>query len=196
MARLTPHRRSLCALLKELAEDCRGVAAVEMAIVAPLLVLLLLGTAEAAHLIKRHFEVAQTASTVADVVARYENVTKDSINAIFDVSERVMGASTFRSNGRIILSSVAKGSTTASPTTVSWQCSGGGTLPAVSAVGKPTQKATLPGGLVLDVNDNVIVAEVFFKYEPLFRILPLAQTIQKRSLFRPRLGALTTAPGC
>jgi Flp pilus assembly protein TadG len=176
--------------------DCRGVAAVEMAIIAPLLVLLLLGTAEVANLVKTHFEAAQTASTVADVVARYETVTNDNIQAIFAVSERVMGESTFKANGRIILTSVAKAATSGAKTLVSWQCTGGGTLTAPSAIGQVGKTATLPGSLTLDADDNVIVAEVFFHYEPLFSLIPLPQTIKKTALFRPRLGQLTTAPGC
>lgn len=185
-----------CRSISAFARDCRGVAAVEMAVIAPLLILLLLGTAEIANFVKKHFEVAQTASTVADVVARYEMVTKESILAIFDVSERVMGESRFKANGRIILSSVSKAATPGAVPKVAWQCAGGGTLIAISAIGRVGQNATLPGSLTLDADDNVIVAEVFYKYTPLFSLLPLSPAIKKTALFRPRLGALTTAPGC
>jgi hypothetical protein len=43
----------------------------------------------------------------------------------------------------------------------------------------------------------VIVAEVFYRYTPLFsNFMPVETQLYKTAVFRPRLGSLTSAPGC
>ena len=171
-----------------------GVAATEMALIAPLLLFLFLGSAETGLLIRAHFQAAQMASTVADVIARYKAVTSADIVGIFAVSSEVMGASDFDRNGTVVLSSVVTDED--GRATVSWQCSSG-QLGSTSLVGTVGQAASLPGGLVMDDSDNVIVAEVFYRYTPLLDwTAPKVTLAYKTALFRPRLGDLTTAPGC
>jgi hypothetical protein len=183
-------------LIRRIGRDSRGIAAVELALVAPLLIGLLCGTVEVTRLVRSHFEAAQMAATVADVIARYETVTDASIQGIFGASSTVMGADDFTSKGRVVLSSVTKAGANDAPV-VSWQCLGGGKLAATSSVGRVGGAAQLPADMAIDGGDNVIVAEVFYRYQPIFSLLPIAErTIQKTSVFRPRLGALTTAPGC
>jgi Flp pilus assembly protein TadG len=174
----------------------RGIAAVELALASPMLMVLLLGTAEISHFISVHYRSAQMATTVADAVARYEMVSSADIKDILDVSSTVMGTGTFASNGFVILSAVSKANATDAPS-VAWQCTGGGTLVQTSHVGSKLGAATLPGSLVLDAADNVVVAEVFYDYSPLFSLIPIPDTlVYKTAVFRPRLGALTTASGC
>ena len=175
--------------------DRCGVAAVEMAVASPILLLFICGTFELTQYIAAHVKTAQTAATVSDVVARYEAVTADSVKAIFDVSSVVMGDRRFGDRGVIVLSSVARAGRNAA--TVSWQCRGGGKLSAASVIGAVSRTATLPAGFALDEGDNIIIAEFFFRYAPTFSLMPIGErTLRKTAIFRPRLGALTTAPGC
>lgn len=171
-----------------------GVAATEMALLAPMLLLLCFGGAETALLVRTHFQAAQMASTVADVIARYKTVTSADILGIFAVSSEVMGARDFDRSGTVVLSSIAtdgKGSAT-----VAWQCTSG-SLGSSSRVGSIGKAASLPRGLVLGPDDNVIVAEIFYRYAPLMGwTTPEIALVYKTALFRPRLGDLTTAPGC
>jgi Flp pilus assembly protein TadG len=181
--------------IAKMLRDRRGVAAVEMALASPVLLVFICGTFELTQYIATHVKTAQTAATVSDVVARYEAVTADSVKAIFDVSGVVMGDRRFGERGVIVLSSVARVGRAAA--TVSWQCRGGGKLAAASLLGTVSRTATLPDGFVLDEGDNVIIAEVFFRYAPTFSLIPIGErTLRKTAIFRPRLGALTTAPGC
>jgi len=171
-----------------------GIAAVETALLTPVLLTLFLGCSETWFLIRTHFQAAQMASTTADVVARYKAVTSADVAAIFSVSSQVMGAQDFNDKGTVVLTSIAtddKGKAT-----VAWQCTGG--QPGnVSRIGRAGQAAKIPGGLALDKNDNLIVAEVFYKYTPILGWKAPGVTLAyKTALFRPRLGDLTAAPGC
>ncbi|WP_331687527.1 TadE/TadG family type IV pilus assembly protein [Consotaella aegiceratis] len=173
-----------------------GVAAVEMALAAPMLLTMLCGTVEISRFVVAHYQAAQMATTVTDAIAREDTVNAELVDAIFDLSAQVMGKDDFSDNGYIILSSVALEEDQTDPT-VEWQCSGGGDFTQMSAIGQVGQTATLPGNLTIDEDDDVIVAEVFYEYTPVLSWLPIEDTtIYKTAVFRPRLGALTTAPGC
>lgn len=184
----------LLSLARRLVQRKDGIAATEMALLAPMLLLLCFGGAETWLLVRTHFQAAQMASTAADVIARYKSVTSADISGIFAVSAEVMGARDFDRSGTVVLSSIAtddKGNAT-----VAWQCTGGG-LGSSSRVGNIGKAASLPRGLVLGPSDNIIVAEVFYRYAPLLGWAAQEMTlVYKDALFRPRLGDLTTAPGC
>ena len=192
-----PLLRRLVGDLERGRRDRRGIAAVELALASPILLSLFIGTTEIAHFLSVHYQASQMASTVADAVARYDMVTADDISGIFSASSSVMDASDFGSKGYVILTSVSKKKATDSPT-ITWQCKGGGTATQTSKVGASKgATATLPGTLAMDADDNVIVAEVFYGYSTLFDYIPIADTtVYKNAVFRPRLGALTTVPGC
>lgn len=174
--------------------DESGVAALEMAIVGPVLALLFCGGGEIALYARAAFQTSQMASTVADAVSRYEAITSSDIASIFSVSSDIMGNADFAANGYVVLTSVSR--TAGATPKVVWQCKGGG-LTSTSKVGQITKDATLPNNLVLDTTDNVIVAEVFYKYTPMFsKMLTVDGNFYKTAVFRPRLGDLTSAPGC
>lgn len=68
----------------------RGVAAVEFGLIAPILLVLLLGVVEMTRAISIDRRFALVASTVADLVAREEQLSPDDVNAIYDVVAQVM----------------------------------------------------------------------------------------------------------
>ncbi|MCV9963609.1 pilus assembly protein [Pararhizobium sp. BT-229] len=181
-------------IARRLLADNKGVAGIEMAVITPVLLLMMCGGGEIAFYARSHFQASQMASTVADAVSRYEAVTSADIASIFTVSSEIMGAADFKENGYVVLSSVSR--TGGGATTVAWQCKGGTAVNA-SRVGAANKAATLPGSLVLDATDNVIVAEVFYKHTKLFEgFVPLEEQLYKTAVFRPRLGSLTSVPGC
>jgi Flp pilus assembly protein TadG len=181
-------------LVRRLRINEDGVAGIEMAIITPVLLVLLCGGGEICLYARSHFQASQMASTVADAVSRYKAVTSADITSIFTVSSEIMGTEDFQENGSVILTSVSR--TGGATPTVVWQCKGG-PLTSTSQIGKVSETASLPGNLPLDATDNVIVAEVFYQYSPLFTgFLPVENQLYKTAVFRPRLGSLTSAPGC
>lgn len=172
-----------------------GVAAMEFALNLPLLLLLGFGGFEVSRFLLVNQKTDKIAYIVADVVAQSTSstLTKTQLDQILTAAAQVMQPMTFGANGYVIVNSVSKSGT--NPAKVSWQHKGGGTMTRASAVGTSGNNATLPGGITISDKENVIVVEVFYQYSPLFGAgyMP-AKEFYRTTIFKPRLGALTTAP--
>jgi Flp pilus assembly protein TadG len=70
--------------------DAKGVAAVEFALVFPIMIALYLGSVEISGALQANKNVSKIASTVADLVTQQENVTKSEIKAIAEIGEAIM----------------------------------------------------------------------------------------------------------
>ncbi len=186
-------------MLRRLKDDQRGIAAVEMALASPILFFLLLGGTEMGRYILTHQKVEKMAYAVADVISQYELLTSADVAIVMNASAELMNPyESFDTNGTMILTSIHKDPND-NDQLVRWQCAGGGSLSATSHVGviNSTAKAELPGDLILDDGDNVIVSEIFYTYEPIITWINIQKLdLYKTAMFRPRLGQLTTAPGC
>lgn len=185
--------------LGKLWRDDRGVSAIEFALLAPMLVLLLIGSLEVTFKIWSTQKAEKLAVTLSDVVAQSQNVTSTDLLKLTGATDRIMDPFPFGKNGKIFISSiyVTQGDTVAK---VNWQCSFkamGSTFDAVSKIGTKGQNAVLPSGFTMAEKDNVIIAEVFYKYEPIAPgFLFDESTVYRRAMFKPRLGALTVDPNC
>ena len=189
----------LLKLLGRYQRNQRGVAAIEFALVSPILFLLLLGGVEVGRYILVHQKVEKMAYSVSDVVSQLEAVTSGDVDVVFGAATELMNPyDEYETRGRLMLSSVHKDPDDADQK-IRWQCEGGGSLTAESGVGDPGsgEAAALPGNLELEDDDNVIVSEAFYTYKPILGWYSIQNvTIYKSAMFRPRLGALTSAPGC
>ena len=175
----------------------RGVSAIEFALLAPILSTLFIGCIEVTFMIWSTQKAEKLAVTMADVIAQSQNVSKADIDALTGSVDKIMDPFPFGEDGAVFISSVyrAQGDAVAK---VNWQCPHIGNLEVASKVGEKGDDAVLPSGFTLAERDNVIVAEVFYKYKPLAPgVLFDDQVIYRRALFKPRLGALTNPPtGC
>lgn len=171
----------------------KGIAAMEFALCAPALILVGLGGYDMARWMLIQQKAEKVAYAVADVVAQGGTVSVAQINQTLTAASQIMQPYAFGANGVVIISSVAKTGNNAP--TVRWRQSGGGTMAASSQIGGVGGNATLPGGLTLADKDNVIVAEVYYKFTPLLTGIMLGSSnLYKTAVFKPRLGALTTPP--
>ncbi|MBA4782010.1 MAG: pilus assembly protein [Rhizobiales bacterium] len=75
---------------RSIARSKRGVAAVEFALVAPIIVTLLLGSVDAVYALTAKRKVSVASSTMADLVAREVRITNDDIRGISDLGKLVM----------------------------------------------------------------------------------------------------------
>lgn len=90
-----------------IARDPRGVAMVEFAFAAPLLLTLILGGVELANYALAHLRVSQIAVTVADNAGRVPNgIDESNIFEVFDGAATIGESIDFEENGRVILSSL------------------------------------------------------------------------------------------
>jgi Flp pilus assembly pilin Flp len=175
----------------------RGVSAIEFALLAPILSTLFIGCIEVTFKIWSTQKAEKLAVTMADVIAQSQNVSKADIDALTGSVDKIMDPFPFGLNGAVYITSVyrAQDETVAK---VNWQCPHVGNLEVESKIGEKGDDAVLPSGFTLAERDNVIIAEVFYKYEPIAPgVLFDEQVIYRRAMFKPRLGALTTPPtGC
>lgn len=177
-------------LLRRLGRDCRGALIVEFAAAMPVLGLLLLAGVEVGRLALVNQKLDRVATSMADLVAQAETLTAAELNSLFASTGHVAWPFDLANSGVVIVSSVSDYS--GSPR-INWQRNGGGGLPAGSAIGTQGGIADLPDGMIVRANETIIVAEVYFDFEPVFigAIAP-AQRLYHRAFFRPRLGTLTT----
>jgi Flp pilus assembly protein TadG len=166
---------------------------VEFALTLPALMILVLGVYEMTRFILLNQKIDRVAYTVSDVVAQQTTVTTAEINDIMAAAAKIMNPYVFEENGLVIVSSVQQDEDDGP--VVRWQIEGGGTLDRNSHVGVVNGAATLPDGLTLNDDDNVIIAEVFYDYIPTFTEDYFdTRENYKYAIFKPRFGALTTTP--
>jgi hypothetical protein len=172
----------------------RGIAAVEFALTLPIWITLLLGTADGTYCLLVNERVDRIAYSVADIVTQYQIITIANLQDILLAASQLMSPIPFGSNGTVIVSSVFQPSTGAP--VIEWQYSGGGTLSKSSLIGTTGGAANLPNGLTLNSNDNVIVAEVFYKFSPLFIKAGIFNSgyVYRVAVYKPRLSPLVTPP--
>ncbi|QQR69587.1 MAG: pilus assembly protein [Alphaproteobacteria bacterium] len=172
----------------------KGIAAVEFALVVPIVVTLMLGGFELARCLLLHQKIERTSYTIADIIAQSDQVTSASLGQTLIAAPEIMDPFEFGAKGVVIITSVYRAQGQANAT-VRWRYTGGGTLARTSKLGNINATAALPNGLTLNEKDNVIVAEVYYDYQTFFAsdiITP--GDIYKTAIFKPRLGALITAP--
>lgn len=178
---------------RQLWSDDNGAAVIELALTLPLLLLLFFGGFELTRFILITHKLEKAAYTVSDVVAQQTSVTTAQLGQIMSAATEIMEPYAIGNKGTIVLSSVYQSGS--NPPTVQWQYAGGGSLAQSSNIGVIGGNASLPGGLTLNDKDNIIITEVFYTFEPLFPGWEIGPSnLYKYAIFKPRLGALTTAP--
>lgn len=178
----------MMALLGRLGRDARGVAAVEFAMLLPVLLLFSLGTLEFGRLIMLTQKLQNGSFILADLVTRDKTIDEAEMANIFLALGTLIEPFPFEAQGTAIVTSV--GTNAAGAPVVKWQRQGSGTLDAASAIGQPGGAAVLPATLTLAPGDTVIATEVFYDFEPMFDFTTSAQVVRKAAFYKPRLGTL------
>ncbi len=100
-ASLSPMRDAFRRLLK----DRRGVAAVEFALVAPLMLCMYFVTMEISQGIETNKKIGRVGSMVADLITQQQKTTKSEIDAILKIAESIIQPYA-RSNPRIVVTAI------------------------------------------------------------------------------------------
>lgn len=187
--------------LQRFLKQQHGLAVVEFAMILPVLMTCFYGCIEVTRYILVTQKIEKLAHTTADVTAQSKAVTIASMVQILNATDDVMEPYTFNGpNGRVIISSLYRSANPTSPPStstakVNWQYSGGGTLTAVSRIGDINAAPIMPGGFTFAERDNVIAAEVFYRFAPLISTRFFGTvTIYRSAFYKPRLGLLTATP--
>lgn len=165
-----------------------GTIPVEMALCAPVLIVMLLGIVDIGWFAVSRHKVARVAATLADLTSRGETVNEAQIADIFAASGSVASPFDFRDEGRAILSSIVR---PAGTTFIAWQRESPTGIDVDSEVGTTGGTPNLPDGFVVRDGENLIVAEAFFRFQPLIGLVVRGeQRIYVQAFQRPRLGTL------
>ncbi|MFN3537962.1 MAG: TadE/TadG family type IV pilus assembly protein [Brevundimonas sp.] len=169
-------RNARC-LLTRLRSDHRGVAAVEFALIAPVILLFYFGLAEFCQGFMAQKRMGRTAATVADLVTQNATVTQADIADVFEVGvlmmrpfpagplEQRVSAVTHHSNGQI---------------RVDWSRAEGMTARAAGST------VDIPSGLIA-AGESLVMTEITYDYEsPFGELLPGLTRFSHSYYLRPR----------
>lgn len=165
-------------MLTRFAKNRRGVAAVEFALLAPILVLMYCGLAEITMAMMAGRQAAHAASVVGDLVAQSSQINSTEVSDIFTVGAALMKP--FPASALQLRVTSVKADTNGVPRVVWSQGYGMGALPTNST----------PGGFpphLLDVNDSVIKADVAYTFtSPVMHLLPNPVNYSDSFYLKPR----------
>jgi Flp pilus assembly protein TadG len=162
------------ARLSPFVRACRGVAIIEFAVALPFFLLLVLGGLELANFCLMQQRVSHMASSVAMNAARgSEQIDEANVRQIMIGSELAAAGTPIMTNGRVVLSSVRLNAAK-NGQWIDWQRCTGLKSPnsayGIQDTGKSDTKLQAVGGnpgIKAPDGVNIMVAEVFYSYQPL-----------------------------
>ena len=161
--------------LRRAAADRQGAAAVEFALIFPVLFLLNVGAAEALQLYQVQRNVAHIAATMADITAQSRSLTEAEVQDILSASVAMIHPYPTASLQQRVssYSANAQGQVSQDWTASRTYTSGGA--------------PSVPAGY-LAANESVIVTDVVYEYRPTFGLfLPETIRFTRHAYARPRL---------
>lgn len=174
---------TLRGLLRRFGGDSQGIAAVEFALVVPVMLLLYVGSVEGSALISMDRRVQSIAGAVGDLVSR-SNVTVAAcdIKDYFQAASGIMAPYPTGPLQQVVSSVFVKPDGT---TNVEWSQTAGGATALV--VGKPYP---LPSAITsISLNGYVIVSTALYAYTPITGIVYRQQIpLRRENFYLPRFG--------
>ncbi len=178
---------------RKLRGDRSGVGAVEFALIAPVLIVLYMGSLEVSVAMSVNKKLARAASTVADLVTQDETVNKTFLKSMLNVAQSVM--TPFRSDGiKVKVTGISIDGSGVGKTTWSWQEDNTRAYTVGSI-------QSLPKDLAIP-NTFLVRTEIEFDHD-LMLIMPDIQDIDFRTIhmkktyhLRQRVGTSVTCSDC
>jgi Flp pilus assembly protein TadG len=164
--------------LARLADDCRGVSAVEFAMLLPLLVTLYFGTVEISQALSIDRKATQAARVAADLVTQATTLSNADVTGIFEAA-KAMVTPYPTTTLSVVVSAVNIDGT--GKATIGWSDTLNGTARTVGST------VTLPTGLAVN-NTQLIWSEVVYTYTPTIGYVITGSIPLKDQIYmRPRL---------
>jgi Flp pilus assembly protein TadG len=173
-------------MLSRLRRDQSGLAGVEFALIAPLMILLYYGMVELTLGMMAERRASHAASVVADLVSQTASTTGAEMDDIFSVGAAILRPFPATSL-KMRIASVTR---TNSVNKVVWSRGYGQSGRGVGTT------ASLPANLLAD-NESIILAEVTYTYDsPVHQVLPIAKVFNDTFYLRPRKSSEVACPSC
>jgi Flp pilus assembly protein TadG len=150
------------------ASDRQGVAAVEFALILPVLIAFYLGLTELQPAISVKRKLALVTRTVADLTTRSADLTKDELKNIFGAASAVMRPWDDTGLTQMVVTSVAVTKVgSAYVGTVDWSCGWNlKTAPTGDDLKRRSLTYTVPAGFQNDSTKSFVVSETLYPYKP------------------------------
>jgi len=153
------------ALLRRWRADAAGMAAIEFAMIVPMMAVMFVGAVELSQAITVDRRVTQIAASTADLVARAENqISQSDITDIMKAGSFIM-APYSQNPLQIVIRELQSSTTSATTVKQSWTCTYNGTGSTLACT-CTNSTATAPANL-MTTNDAVVVSSVTYAYKPL-----------------------------
>lgn len=166
-----------------------GLAAIEFAFLAPVLIILFFGTVEVCNALICRQKVTTVAASASDLVAQDSSITTSQLQDVFGALNSIIYPFP-TSTSKVTITSIKADPNHAGQYVVDWSKASNGSAHTVGA------SITVPAGLVT-TGGSVILSEVTYTYTPLathFFTGPFSMTDSFYS--RPRKSAFVTCPDC
>lgn len=166
------------AAMRRFAGECRGVAAVEFAILLPMMLTLFLGSVEVSTGVAIQRKVSLAAHTVADLASQYTSITNaDMTGNILSAAPDIIWPYPSAKLQSVVSELAIDGQGNA---TVVWSDTLNGTARTVGST------VTLPSGLAVP-NTYLIMGETSYSYNPTYGyVLTGTMTLSEQNFVRPR----------
>lgn len=176
-------------LFGRLAGDQRGVAAVEFALLAPVLIFFYFGLAEFCQGYMAQKRMGHVSAMVADLVAQQEAVSPTSLDDIFAIGDLIMSpfpSTTLKQR----VSSVTRGADGVAR--IDWIYGDDLEVPAHA----DGDSVTLPDDLIAN-GESIIMSEATYDYDsPVDHLLPATTKFSQTNYLRPRTVETTACGAC
>lgn len=185
-------------LMKSFHRDTGGAAALEFALLLPMLLFLYLSVVEICQAFMAQRRVSHATSQIADIVAQGDTVTKQTLNGYFDVANMIIAP--FPSSPlKVKVTSVGKDSQ--NRVVVLWSHARGMSADVKNTVIPANQ---VPSGLLNNSTDTYIVSEMEYGYDSPYDItvpgftdlLSGITTFKRKFYLRPREIAQINCTDC
>ena len=149
----------LLRILRSALHNRRGVSTLEFALVAPVLIVLMMGVFDVGSEIVKNERLMTVAARHGDLITREEALTRGDLGKLLDTVPVLAGDTKFAESGTVIVTAVA--GDRYGRRRVSWQQRDDGKLAAESLIGQPGTLANLPQQVRLEQGETIIAVEVF-----------------------------------
>ena len=186
----------------------KGLAAVEFALLVPVLIPLLFGMGELSLALFARSDITQIASTVADLVAQNSTVTSTDLGNVYNAANTILypfynGSTTAgdpkANKATVRITSVIYNTTTSSLTVgkVAWTCSqsGTGVSGTLSPASRKTNDLVTFAAPLLSSGSSVLMVEVAYSYtSPTTKVIAGSYNMTDQFYTKPRRVAQIPAP--
>lgn len=168
-----------------LIEETKGTVAVEFAFIAPLLILLFLGTIELANAVICREKVTTLAASAADLVAQDDSISQSQLNDVFSAVTAMLYP--YPTSGtKIIITNVKPDPNNAGKYLVDWS------VPYNTTAHAAGSSINMPAGVSL-TGASIVMAEVSYNYTPPSnQVIKSGFTMSDTFYSKPRKGGTVT----